>query len=185
MCILCYVILIRCTGIPEIYGHLGEVIRGYISSKNMTVSRWPFVVFLLATRCQYWGFILPDGDRSSEKMIWFHRLFQMGSHWRHRRASCHWQFKLGGFRSSEGTPHLKTWPNSADHFGWALTEGIDQAILDLLLLTISCGGSACLRVHLVWKYEFISGLTLASQRSFLRKTNTWSRNYINTNWLEQ
>ena len=49
---------------------------------------------------------------------------------------CQWQFQMG-FRSSEGTPHLKTWPYSANHFEWTLTGDIDQPILDLLSLTVS------------------------------------------------
>ena len=84
MCILLYLKLIQCSGIPYIYGQLeeedlgicvfcymwnwsGVVVfytsminwrgvsssDGYRSSENVMMSRWPYVVLLLATRCLY------------------------------------------------------------------------------------------------------------------------------------
>ena len=60
------------------------------------------------------------------------------------------------------TLHLKIWTHiwclcalHLVHFMWQLPGGISDS----------------LSVHFIWKYELISGLGLASQRSFLRKTN--------------
>ena len=100
----------------------------------------------------------------------------------HNSALCHEMSLLGGYIWSQCalhlkswpscSLHLKTWPNCNDHFKWALTEDMAQTILDLLSLTVSNGG-IILSVHFIWKYELISGLTLASQKVFsyyIRKT---------------
>ena len=71
--------------------------------------------------------------------------------------------------------HLKTWPNSAIHFKWALIDNIDQQRLLLLALAVSYGG---ISENIIWKFELISGLTLASQRSFLWKTNNSTMPWI-------
>ena len=95
------------------------------------------------------------------KLLW-RWLFQMGSHYRHRSAN-NWSAVNDSFKwgvsSSEGTPHLKTWPNSSGHFEGALTEDIDQAILDLLSLTVSCVGGG---------YFLISAFTSSEKMSSLR-----------------
>ena len=48
--------------------------------------------------------------------------------------SCQWQFQMGGISESV----LFIW--QVDCFKWVLTDDIDQAILDLLALTVSCRG---------------------------------------------
>ena len=55
MCILLYVKLIWCGGIPHISDGLDAVRSsdGYSSSENVRMSRRPYVVLLLATRCLY------------------------------------------------------------------------------------------------------------------------------------
>ena len=40
-----------CSGIPQIWLIGGQVIWGYTWSEHMRMSRWPYVVLLLATRC--------------------------------------------------------------------------------------------------------------------------------------
>ena len=52
--------------------------------------------------------------------------------------------------------HLKTLPNSAVCFKWALTDAIDQWRLHLLSLAVLCGGwgiSESLSGYFIWKFE--------------------------------
>ena len=55
MCILLYVQLIQCSGIPHIYDWLEGISSsdGYRSSENVWMWRWPYVVLPLVTRCLY------------------------------------------------------------------------------------------------------------------------------------
>ena len=68
--------------------------------------------------------------------------------------------------------HLKTWPNSAVHFESAHIDNTDQQRLHLLSLTVLHGGiSDSLSGYFIWKFKLTLKFTLASQRSFLWKTN--------------
>ena len=83
----------------------------------------------------------------------------------HSVICCNWQFQLGGPLS--------------DTFEWALTTDIYQPISDLLYMTVSNGGRTLAKEGSSAKSELVSGLTLASQRSFLRKTNELWMNISN------
>ena len=126
--------------------------------------------------------------------------FQRGSHWRHRLGNS-WSAVTGSFTwgvylnlntSSENmnsylmsvctsscSSHLtRTRGGMSDslsvHFIWKY-ELISDVHVHFILFTSSenYGGyiSDSLSGHFIWKYELISGLGLASQGSFLWKTN--------------
>ena len=89
--------------------------------------------------------------------------------------------------------HLKTWPNSALCHEMSLPGGISVHFIwqvDLVvhfiwklslnpLFATRCHslGDISESVHFIWKYELISGLGLASWRSFLQKTNDDDRKW--------
>ena len=69
-----------------------------------------------------------------------------------------------GYILSRCALHLKTWPIYALHLKtWHNSDLGHQMPLP--------GGTSDLRVPFIWKYELTSKFTLASQRSFLQKTN--------------
>ena len=144
---------------------------------------------VLTTRCQHWGdsssgyfishlILVSSSDKlwgvyliaylatSSHILSWSLHLKVMGGYIWQLISILH----LSNWPS--WAHHLKTWPNSAIHFEWALIDNIDQWRLHLLPLTVLCGGiSESLPGNVIWEFELISGFTLDSQRSFLRKTN--------------
>ena len=77
-------------------------------------------------------------------------------------------FKLGGPLS--------------DCFKWALTTNMYHIISDLMYMTVSNGGTSAKEGSSA-KFELISGLTLASQRSFLWKTNKCLLSYTVHHWI--
>ena len=125
-----------CSGIAQIYGGLERAVhlRLHLICKYdnvmMTLCSTPLCHKMpLQERGQaIWkDDLIPPGDRSSEN-------------WGPNSAWGQVIWKDVGFISSEGTPRLKTWPNSTEHFKWVLTDDIDHAILDLLSLTVLCRG---------------------------------------------
>ena len=62
-----------------------------------------------------------------------------------------WQI-LGGISWPGWALHLKTWPNLAICFEWALIDNIDPQTLHILSLTVSCGGY-------IWKVIWVLHLT--------------------------
>ena len=98
---------------------------------------------------------IAGGGQSVMKLIWCNGLPEIHSQLTQVGTSClrvHLIWKLdlilpgdrssenGRYILSEGTPCLKTWPNSA----WG------QVIWKL-------GGTFCLRVHLIWKLKILPG----------------------------
>ena len=99
----------------------------------------------------------------------------------------------GRYIWSQCTLHLKTWPNSANCFEWALTEHIDQAILDGCHWQFHIGGisehfiwQVDLVVHFIWKWpncadHFKWALTEHKDQAILDQlslTVSWGVGYI-------
>ena len=77
------------------------------------------------------------------------------------------------------TSHLKLWAHYPNvHLIWGYTSSEKMTSFCSWPPDVTTGGTSHLRVHFIWKYELILGLGLASQRSFLRKTNNITIAYL-------
>ena len=131
-------------------------------------------LILFTSSDNYWGIYLKGYlYTSSENMNSYLMSMCTSSHSLHL-VHFIWQLP-GGYILSEGTPHLKTWPNSVWGqviWKWGGTSYLRVHLiwkLDLILpgdRSSENGGSAHLRIHLIWKYEVTSKFTLASQKVF-------------------
>ena len=88
------------------------------------------------------------------KLLW-RWLFRMGSHCKHRSANT-WSAVNDSFKwgvsSSEGTPHLKTWPNSGNPFQMG-SHWRHRSAKTWSAVTDSFARGDIRSVHVVWKFE--------------------------------
>ena len=132
-------------------------------------------LLVLRTQCSHWGVYLMAylGTSSHISLLSLHLTSSGGVYLTaYLGTSSHiwsWSLHLTSCGGYIWALHLRTWPISAICFEWALIDNIDQWRTLLLALAVSYGGIYL--TDFVWKFELISGLTLASQKSFLRKTN--------------
>ena len=155
MCILLYVKLIGCNGVAETYAWLEEGVvmvlhRSLISVCTSSEHMNSYLMSVCTSSCSLHVTVGGGISDFSVHFIWKYELI----------SDVHVHFILftssnnsGGYIWSQcalhmtSRPscalHLKTWPHCNNCFKWALTEDIDQNILDRLSLAVSGGYIWC------------------------------------------